>query len=173
MAIHEMLILALVAAIAWAAVNDVMWFRIPNVVPIAILALYPAYLLSGGPGFAQLHWALAIAGATFLIGAFMFSRGWMGGGDVKLLAALALWAGPTHFPTLILVTSVAGGVLALIGLMPGRASMVSWVALNFRIALALPEAPRSASGRRTIPYGVAIAIGGLFMCAELKLAGVV
>ena len=125
-----------------------------------------AYGVSGPLGF-------GVRRATFLIGAFMFARGWMGGGDVKLLAALALWAGPTHFPTLILVTSAAGGVLALIAYMPGRAAMLSWVALNLRIALALPEAPRSASGRRTIPYGVAIAIGGLFMCAELKLAGVV
>lgn len=171
MVLHELILLALVAAIAWGAVNDAMWFRIPNAVPIAILALYPLYLLAGGPGLAQLHWALAIAVATFLVGAGMFSRGWMGGGDVKLLAALALWAGPAHFPTLIVFTSLAGGVLALIGMMPGRAAAVSWLALNLRIALALPEAPRSASGRRTIPYGVAIAIGGLVVCAQLKLAG--
>src|SRR5690606_34347043 len=150
---------------------DVMWFRIPNAVPIAILALFPAYLLAGGQGLAQLHWALAIAAGTFLVGAFMFSRGWMGGGDVKLLAVLALWAGPAHFATLIIMTSLAGGALALIALMPGRAAMVAWMTLNLRIALALPEAPRSATGRRTLPYGAAIAFGGLMMCAQLQLAG--
>lgn len=171
MALHEMLILALVAALAWGAVNDVMWFRIPNAVPIVILALFPAYLLAGGQGLAQLHWALAIAAGTFLVGALMFSRGWMGGGDVKLLTVLALWAGPAQFPTLLIMTSLAGGALALIGLLPGRAAMIAWVALNLRIALALPEAPRSSSGRRTLPYGVAIAFGGLMLCAQLKLAG--
>ncbi len=171
MALHEMLILALVAAIAWGAVNDVMWFRIPNAVPIIILALFPAYLLAGGQGLAQLHWAVAIAAGTFLVGAFMFSRGWMGGGDVKLLTVLALWAGPEHFPVLIVTTSLAGGLLALIGMMPGRAATIAWIALNLRIALALPEAPRSTTGRRTLPYGVAIALGGLVVCAQLKLAG--
>ncbi len=171
MVIHEMLLLAVVAAVAWGAINDVMWFRIPNAVPIVILALYPAYLLAGGAGLAQLHWAIAIAVATFLVGAFMFSRGWMGGGDVKLLAALALWAGPTHFPALLVFTTLAGGALALVSLMPGRAATISWLALNLRIALALPEAPRSTTGRQTLPYGVAIAIGGLAVCAQLKLAG--
>lgn len=172
MALHALLILALVGTLAWAAVNDAMWYRIPNAVPIVILALYPLYLLAGGPGLANLHWSLAIALATFLTGAFMFARGWMGGGDVKLLAALALWAGPAHFPELILMTSIAGGVLALIGILPGRAATIAWLALNLRIALRLPEAPRSATGRRTIPYGVAIAVGGLQLCGQLYTAGI-
>lgn len=172
MAIHGLLILALVGTLAWAAVNDALWFRIPNAVPIAILALYPLYLLVGGQGLAQLHWALALALGVFLIGAFMFSRGWMGGGDVKLLAALALWAGPARFPELIVMTSIAGGVLALVAFLPGRAAALSWLAMNLRIALQLPEAPRTATGRRTIPYGVAIAVGGLHMCGQLYMAGV-
>lgn len=172
MAIHELSILALVAVLAWAAVNDAMWFRISNVVPLTVLALYPIYLLAGGQGLAQLHWAAAIAIATFLIGAFMFARGWMGGGDVKLLAALALWAGPTHFPALIVMTSIAGGVLAVISLLPGRAATLSWLALNLRIALNLPQAPLTPSGRRTIPYGIAIAVGGLHLCGQLYMAGI-
>ena len=172
MAFHALSILALVAILAWAAVADAMWFRISNAVPIAILALYPLYLLAGGQGLAQLHWAAAIAIATFLIGAFMFARGWMGGGDVKLLAALALWAGPTHFPALIAMTSIAGGALALIAFLPGRAATLSWLTTNLRIALHLPDAPRTATGRRTIPYGVAIAVGGLHMCGQLYMAGV-
>ncbi|MGE0152151.1 MAG: prepilin peptidase [Reyranellaceae bacterium] len=171
MAIHALLILALVCTLAWAAVNDALWFRIPNAIPIAILALFPLYLLAGGRGADQLHWALLIALATFLLGALMFARGWMGGGDVKLLAALALWAGPTHFPTFIVMTSIAGGVLVLVGLLPGRAAMISWLTLNLRIALQLPEAPRTATGRRTIPYGVAIAVGGLHLCGQLYMAG--
>lgn len=172
MAFHELLILALVAVLAWAAVNDAMWYRISNVVPIAILALYPLFLVAGGQGLAQLHWAVAIAAATFLIGAVMFARGWMGGGDVKLLAALALWAGPTHFPALIIMTSIAGGALAMLALLPGRAATIAWLTQNLRIALQLPEAPRTATGKRTIPYGVAIAVGGLHMCGQLYMAGV-
>lgn len=171
MVLHELPLLALVAVMAWAAVYDAMWFRIPNAIPLAVLALYPIYLLAGGQGLAQLHWAAAIAAATFLFGAFMFSRGWMGGGDVKLLTVLALWAGPAHFPAMIVMISVAGGVLALIALLPGRAATLSWLALNLRVALHLPEAPRTAGGKRTIPYGVAIAVGGLHLAGQLYTAG--
>ena len=171
MALHELLILALVAVLAWAAVSDAMWFRIPNAVPIAIVALYPVYLLAGGPGLGVLHWSLAIMIGTFLLGALLFSRGWMGGGDVKLIAALALWAGPVHFPAFLVMTSIAGGALVLVILLASRNAALNWVVGSIRGALHLPVTPRTASGKSTVPYGIAIAIAGLHLCRQLHLAG--
>ena len=63
--------------------------------------------------------------AYFVVGAILFSRGWLGGGDVKLLTAATLWVGPAGTPTLLLLTSVLGGGLALLWLMPGGRQLAS------------------------------------------------
>ncbi len=62
--------------------------------------------------------AIGCAAAVFLGGAVLFARGYLGGGDVKLLAAATLWAGPAGTPTLLMLTGVLGGALALFLLMP-------------------------------------------------------
>ena len=167
MGFHELTILALVAALAWAAVSDAFWFRIPNAVPIAIVALYPIYLLSGGNGLETAHWALLIAAGAFLAGFVLFARGAMGGGDVKLLSALALWAGPQYFPSLVLVIAITGGILSLAILATVRNPYLALATLHVRAALGLPVAPTSAKGGRTIPYGIAIAVGGLLLARAL------
>ena len=167
MGFHELTILALVAALAWAAVSDAFWFRIPNAVPILIVALYPFYLLTNGAALETLHWSLLIAGGTFLAGFVLFARGAMGGGDVKLLSALALWAGPQYFPSLIMIIAIAGGVLAMAILLFARNPYLALATLHVRAALGLPSAPTSKKGGRTIPYGIAIALGGLLLCRAL------
>ena len=60
--------------------------------------------------------ALGLAAAVFVVGLGLFARELIGGGDVKLLAALSLWAGPEQFVWFMLVTTLAGGVLSLISL---------------------------------------------------------
>lgn len=171
MAIHEIIILVLATTLVWAAVNDALWYRIPNVVPLAIVALYPIYLVIDHRAVESAHWALLTAITVFLIGFVMFSRGAMGGGDVKLLTAVALWAGPTYFPTLVLTTAIAGGVLALAVIVASHNPYLEVATFHLRAAMGLPSAPKSAKGGRTIPYGIAIAIGGLLVCAQLYSAG--
>jgi len=170
MAFHELTILALVAALAWAAVSDAFWFRIPNVAPLAIVALYPVYLLAGGKGVETLHWSVLIAVATFLTGFFLFARGAMGGGDVKLLTAVSLWAGPQYILSLIVAIAIAGGLLSLIILLGSRSPHVAFATSHVRAVLGLPVAPKGAKGRRTIPYGIAIAAGGLLLCRQLLVS---
>jgi prepilin peptidase CpaA len=78
----------------------------------------------------------------------------MGGGDVKLFSALALWCGPSRLASFTLVTSLAGVAVALIMLSPLR-----------RLAPAAPDEARSAA-RQPMPYGVAIAAGGVWLLAQ-------
>jgi prepilin peptidase CpaA len=70
----------------------------------------------------------------------------MGGGDVKLAAALALWFSPSGTLRFLVVMSLAGGVLTLV--------LVAW------------HRARNRQGRPEIPYGVAIAFGGLVILAQ-------
>ena len=152
----------------WAAVSDLQSFMIPNRISVAICALYPAYVMSSPVPVDWLS-ACALTLLVFAVGAFVFARGWFGGGDVKLLTAASLWAGPALFPALIFVTGVAGAAIGLLALAqplvaPLRAQLgLSWI----------PELPTTGgtpnqpSMRTNIPYGVAIAVGGLFVAVQL------
>ena len=78
--------------------------------------------------------------------ALAFFAGMMGGGDVKLAAALALWFPPGVTVKFLVLMSIAGGVLTL--------AVLGWHRLKER------------EGRPEIPYGVAISFGGLAILAQ-------
>ena len=101
-----------------------------------------------------------------VVGVFIFSLGWLGGGDVKLLAALALWAGPDYLVLLLLITGISGGVLAIAYILsafvaknPTVSGAVDWM---FTHVLRRPAPMLIASNSQGIelPYGVAIAVAG-------------
>jgi prepilin peptidase CpaA len=89
---------------------------------------------------------LGLALGAFLLFALLFQIGMMGGGDVKLLAALALWLPLASLVKLVVIMSLAGGVLTLVLLVRHRA--------------------RKTGGKLEIPYGVAIAFAGMWLIGE-------
>jgi prepilin peptidase CpaA len=153
----------LVAALLAAAVSDIRQYLIPNRYPIAISIAYAVY--AAGHPFEQGLWGLAAGVLAFILCAVLFAAGIFGGGDAKLFAATALWAGPSLAAPFILYTVMAGGALALAWLTPFRRLM--------------PAAPQTSSpgesavggvGLRSrlhqpTPYGAAIAAGGLYVAA--------
>ena len=88
---------------------------------------------------------VGVAVAVFLLLALAFQLGAMGGGDVKLAAALALWFAPGDTLMLLVLMSLAGGVLTAI------------VMIEHKI--------KKIQGRPEVPYGVAIAFGALWLLA--------
>jgi prepilin peptidase CpaA len=105
-------------------------------------------------GFAAL-----CAAAVFIVGALLFSRGLIGGGDVKLLAAATLWAGPGATLPLLFLTGLLGGVLCLLLLTPVGALIAA-----ARPTLGDPsEGPARGAKRILVPYGVAIAAAALIV----------
>ena len=136
------LLASLAAMLVFAAVVDVRTFTISNRLNATIALLAPVYWLSVGldpwPGMAI---QLAAALIVFVLLAAAFYAGMMGGGDVKLAAALALWFPPVGTMKFLVFMSLAGGVLTLV--------VLAWHRLKQR------------EGRPEIPYGVAIAFGAL------------
>jgi prepilin peptidase CpaA len=136
-----------VVALVWAAASDVRRYLIPNRICALIAG---GYALAGlGMPFDAWLAGLATGLALLAVGALLFWRGWVGGGDVKLAAVIALWAGPGLLSEFALVTSVAGVVLAAVMLSPLRRRM-----------------PRAAEGpvgglAQPMPFGVALAAGGV------------
>jgi prepilin peptidase CpaA len=158
-----------------AAFMDLRERRIPNRLTAGLTLLYPIYVVTS-PAAVAWPIALGLAAVVFLIGLGLFARALIGGGDVKLLAALSLWAGPEQFVWFILVTTLTGGALSLITLSYRRwSSLVEGLlsarglAISTGGASAVPCAPRDAAPGRltTLPYGVAIAAGGIAIIVEL------
>ena len=138
----DLLLMALAATLVVAAVIDMRTFTISNRLNAAVALGAPLYWLSIAlnpwPGMAI---QLAAGGIVFALLAGAFYAGMMGGGDVKLAAALALWFSPSGTIKFLVLMSIAGGVLTL--------GILVW------------HRARKNGGRPKIPYGVAIAFGGL------------
>jgi len=120
---------------------------ISNRLVIAVAVLAPVYWYSVGleiwPDAAVV---VAVAVAVFFLFALAFFAGVMGGGDVKLAAALALWLSPSDTVRFLVFMSLAGGLLTF-------------------LVLAVHKL-RSKADRPEVPYGVAITIGALVILAQ-------
>jgi prepilin peptidase CpaA len=152
------------------AVIDVRSSRIPNRLTYTALAsallLRTAFL--GLPGLKSGAVGMLVAGGLFLL---LFVLGAMGGGDMKLMAAVGAWVGGAQVMRLILAAALAGGVLAIGRIifrnMVGQTLRNIMQLIYYRVTSGLqphPELNVQSSGSQRVPYGVAIAVGALF-CA--------
>ena len=144
------------ALLAAAAANDVMRYRIPNAFSLALALLYlPAALLAGA-GWQEIAWHMGAGACVLLAGMALFFANLFGGADAKMLAAAACWTGFALLPPFLVVMALAGGILALVLL-----------ALRFVLARRATVGDESSwLGRqvlrpRAVPYGLAIAVGGI------------
>ena len=133
-----------------AAVSDIKARRIPNWTVVAVIVLFCVWA-SLGP------WRIAASGLeaaaiALIVGIALYAFGFAGAGDSKLFAAAALFAGLDFLPAFIVATSFAGGVLALISL-----------AANPTRALVMFQMRGKGDFGPGIPYGVAIAVGGILV----------
>lgn len=152
---------AVAALLVYAAVSDSRRYLIPNWISIGVvLAFVPFAALSPAP----IDWlgALITAVAAFAVGFGLFTLKVMGGGDVKLIAACALWAGPALIAPFLLTVSIVGGALAG-GLLIGRAILSS---RRHGTSTAATNTSATPLMRQKIPYGVAIAAGGIVLLAH-------
>ena len=145
-----------------AAWTDVMKFTIPNWIPAVMIAAWAISAPFLGISWSQAGLSAVVFAVTLGLGMALWAPGWLGGGDVKLIAAGALWFGWPDVMMFILGAAVAGGVLA-----------VALLALR-RLVPALPVSPE-AIGKTALaqgapaPYAVAIAAGALFVLPQSAL----
>ena len=137
---------------------------IANGISLAVAGLFVVWaggaLAAGRLSPADLAYTVGCAVIVFAVGAAAFAVGGLGGGDVKLLAAVSLFAGPGRMVDFLAVTAIAGGVLGLAilaGVPIGEPAPVS--------ANGPTNGPLRARLRRNLPYGPAIAAGGLWIAA--------
>ena len=162
----DMLVATLISCFAGctivAAISDVRELRVPNRLCATIGLLFIGYAVVA-LDLRAAGLAAAIGGLTLAVGFGLFSRGWLGGGDVKLLSVAALWAGPAHAFDLFAVTAVAGGALALALGSPLTSPLT--IGLQQRWQRVAPAGQSSP-----MPCAVAIATGALVVAAQLFAA---
>jgi prepilin peptidase CpaA len=153
--------------LATAAGCDLWKFIIPNVVSIALVLLFvvTALLLPFEVAWLS-HFGAALA--CFAVGALFFAFGWMGAGDVKLLTALALWAGFQPLPQLLLYVCLAGGAFALFMILLRKVVMSLVMLQSSGGSVTLP---RILLVGEKIPYGVALTFGGVMVAFDLPHLG--
>ncbi len=156
---------AFIFLMLYASITDVKALRIPNWISIATIALFGIFLLVGGKTVVIWH-HLAVAAIVLVIGFSVYSFGFMGAGDIKLMTAVALWAGPSHVLEFLLFMSLFGAVLALI-VLAGRRFLL-WDKEGWspsKLSRFFPDWVR----RGLLPYGVAISLGALMSIPSVML----
>lgn len=145
--IKIILLCVLAGLLAAAAITDIRSRIISNHLNIAIAVLAPLYWLASGiPAWPDMAIQLALGIGTFGIFALLFAFGLMGGGDVKLLAAIALWFPWQAMGLLLVIMALLGGVVTAITVIHHRMT--------------------SRLGRPEVPYGVAISLAAMWMVGE-------
>jgi len=143
--------------------------RIPNRSVLATALTAPLWHLAAGTPLPALAGTAACAIFALITGIVLWRRGLVGGGDVKFLAATMLLARPAVVPEVLLVTALVGGLLALLLLarrMFAAHPLVLLAASHPLVPVPLARALTGCSGKRaSVPYGVAIAAGGLVALA--------
>jgi prepilin peptidase CpaA len=143
----EILLGILAITLVFAAVVDVKTFTISNRLNAFIALLAPLFWWSTGLDlWPDAAIQMGVAVIVFALLAAAFYAGMMGGGDVKLAAALALWFSPISTMKFLILMSIAGGVLTLVVVAIHRA--------------------RKKEGKPQVPYGVAIALGALAILTQ-------
>lgn len=141
-------------AMIFGATWDLATMTIPNVLTIAFAAAFVALVPFVGLTLQEIGLHVAAGALMLLIGMGLFAFGWIGGGDAKFVAATALWVGMGNLLAYLIIASVFGGLLTLLILgfrtmpLPPFLYRREWIV-------------RLHDREAGIPYGVALALGGL------------
>ena len=150
----EFIMVAIVYGLLFfAAWTDFTSLKIPNPIPIIISAMFPLFSIVTG-----MTWEAAIlehfaAGLLILIlGLLLFAIGKVGGGDVKLLAAVSIWLGWSKLGPGLLAIAVVGSLMCFALLAMRQSEIPRWLEVHGLRSIALEKG-------RGAPYAIAIAVG--------------
>jgi prepilin peptidase CpaA len=144
------LLLVLGSLLVSAGIQDARTREIANWKTAAVALLAPVWWYASGLNpWPDMALQIGVALVVFALFLLAFHFGMMGGGDVKLIVALALWLPFPALLSMLMVMSIAGGLVTLVMMIKHRV--------------------KRKEGKIEVPYGVAIAIAGLLALQELLL----
>jgi prepilin peptidase CpaA len=149
----QLLLFVFPFAMAFAAATDLLTMRIPNTLTLGLVAAFLVVAPAAGLPWQEMLMHIAAGSVMLLAGILLFSLGWIGGGDAKLLAAGSLWLGFEPLVPFLAYVAVFGGALALAILAYRRVPAGAFLLPDWAVRL-------HARGE-AMPYGVAVAAGAL------------
>ncbi len=156
LSVDNVIITVFLGLLALAAYFDVREYRIPNRLSLFIVALYPVHVVASAQ---SVDWmgGLVVAAVALAVLLALYAFRAVGGGDVKLMTVTAMWAGPAAMAEFLVITTLAGGLLALL--------MISSARFGFAVGLEgiVRQGTENMLRKEAVPYGVAIAAGGFFV----------
>jgi prepilin peptidase CpaA len=153
-ALQHVLFVLFPIGMAYSAASDLLTMTISNRISLALVACF--LLLAPLTGIDLqtfgMHWAAG--GVVLAVGFTFFALGWIGGGDAKLSAAIALWLGWNNTVEFVGLAAVFGGILTLAILSFRGAVLPAFVVRQ-------PWVQRLHDEKAGVPYGVALAAAAL------------
>jgi prepilin peptidase CpaA len=155
------------ALMAFAASSDLITMTISNRISLLLIAGFFVLAVMTGMPLAEIGMHVGAAAAVLVVAFVFFARGWIGGGDAKLAAAIALWFGFEQLLNYLTLASILGGILTLLIMrfrlmpLPGLLANQEWAKRLHRMDTG-------------VPYGIALAIAALWVYADtpfMKSAG--
>ena len=159
--IHQLVIAVFAVILIAAAIGDFRSFRIPNSLVLAILMLYPAHVIAA-PAAVAWPYALIFAFVILAIGAGFFAANMMGGGDVKLMAAVSLWAAPHHLVSFFIITLLVAMLVACV-MAVRMAATDARSPHGWSVMAAVTSIRHVPILKMSVPYGVGISAAGLYV----------
>jgi prepilin peptidase CpaA len=154
------------AACIVASYTDVRWRRVPNVLTYGCMA---AVIASSAPrGLIPVVSSVGSAILVLLAGSFIFGLGWLGGGDIKLLAAGAAAIGLPSFLLVLLYVASAGGVIGAVYAL--REHRLRTIVTNIALCAVAGTNIAPAAASRRVPYALAICAGASLYAASESFA---
>jgi prepilin peptidase CpaA len=156
--LHTLSIFVLPALMILAAVSDCASLRIPNwLTGLTAIAFFPMAWATGMPVI-EMGWHVLAGFILFFAGYALFALRLFGGGDAKLMAAAGLWFGTSDSLNFLIMTAIAGGILALV--------VAAWSALSLSWDMSggertLPLRQRLRQWAPKVPYGIALSVGAI------------
>ncbi len=152
--LEQLLLLVFPFAMALGAATDLLTMKIPNALTLALTSAFLVVAPIAGLTWSDMLSHLGAGSLMLLAGILLFSLGWIGGGDAKLLAAGALWLGFEPLVLFLAYVTVFGGALAI--------AILAYRRVPAGAFPLLPDwAARLHAKNGAMPYGVAIAAGAL------------
>ena len=150
--------LLLVASAGW----DLASFTIPNFLNLAVVGAFLLFAAVAGLSWSLIGWHLLAGLLGLVLGFALFALGWIGGGDAKLFAGVALWLGFSDLMAYALLASICGGALTIAILLLRQVPLPAVLARQTWFS-------RLHDARSGIPYGVALAAGAFFLLPSSEI----
>jgi len=147
---------------AFAAAYDLLTMRIPNWISIALLASFVGVSLLAGLSLPQIGISVAVGVAVLVVSFLLFIPGWIGGGDAKLAAVIALWMGLDKVLEFLVYSALLGAVLTFAILLFRWKVNNTWLpSVNWILRL--------HDNKKGVPYGIALAAGAMIVYTQTAI----